>query len=497
MRLTATESEYVGRDSFEPRPRSNIALLWAAGAVAVLLMAYLSARGSYRETWLTAAALGLFLWFAAGLSSLESLITLWFLASPIASFFCRIPYDRSIVTFNRAALLGAGVILLLGNRKSAQRAIRFSGFETTWMILCGIALANAVTQSNDTGSGLRLAIDSFCLPLLAFHFARHHFDWQRHSRTLVAAGIALALVLVGIGGIEILANTDLFHYTGAEIIRGRERRVNGPFVSDSSYAIISLLLMIFLMGSPKSFSIKLDRTARGALWMAIAAAFVAALLPLFRGVAVAMIASAIIAMAARRIAGLRTRITIPPFVIMAALLAVLFASILFLRGSSLISSRLGDPKNIIGRVGTWSDAANAMVKNPLGGVGLENYSAYWQTNHNPDVDTVASAFGMRAADSPHSNLLWIGAEMGLPALFIYVAAFWLLIRSAWRALKSHRKSGRIAGVVLLALVAAYSIPGLELTSGYYSDLNLYFFFLTGLLMNRCSGESANGEAQQA
>jgi len=30
-------------------------------------------------------------------------------------------------------------------------------------------------------------------------------------------------------------------------------------------------------------------------------------------------------------------------------------------------------------------------------------------------------------------------------------------------------------------MAAYWIPGLELTSGMYSELNLYFFFLLGLI----------------
>ena len=40
-----------------------------------------------------------------------------------------------------------------------------------------------------------------------------------------------------------------------------------------------------------------------------------------------------------------------------------------------------------------------------------------------------------------------------------------------------------AAAAFIALFVAYWLPGLTLASGYYSDTNLYFFFLIGLLSN--------------
>ncbi|MCI0488097.1 MAG: hypothetical protein L0229_16030, partial [Blastocatellia bacterium] len=90
----------------------------------------------------------------------------------------------------------------------------------------------------------------------------------------------------------------------------------------------------------------------------------------------------------------------------------------------------------------------------------------------------------RAAPFPHSNLLWIAAELGLFAFALYVAANIYIFLMCYRAfVRAKSGEARAAAVGALALVVVYSIPGLTLASGAYSDLNLYFFFMTGLLLN--------------
>ncbi|HTF36860.1 MAG TPA: hypothetical protein VK651_01020, partial [Blastocatellia bacterium] len=92
-------------------------------------------------------------------------------------------------------------------------------------------------------------------------------------------------------------------------------------------------------------------------------------------------------------------------------------------------------------------------------------------------------------------LLWIASELGLPGLALYVAANLYLFLTGWRALKrAADQRQRIAASCFLALVVAYSIPGLTIASGYYSDLNLYFLFLLGALSTQFSRVSAVSEA---
>src|SRR5262249_54511884 len=125
---------------------------------------------------------------------------------------------------------------------------------------------------------------------------------------------------------------------------------------------------------------------------------------------------------------------------------------------SRISARLTDPRNVIGRLSTWNTAFGMMVHNPVFGVGLNEYKSYFHSTYYIEDDPVGDALDAKAVDSPHSNFLWIGSELGLPALLLYLFAFSNLIWISWRGLR--KKAGSAAGVCSLALIAAYLIPGL-------------------------------------
>jgi len=52
---------------------------------------------------------------------------------------------------------------------------------------------------------------------------------------------------------------------------------------------------------------------------------------------------------------------------------------------------------------------------PLYGVGLANYPDYFYEKYNWEDESVEQVMNTRAANSPHSNLFWIAAEMGMVA----------------------------------------------------------------------------------
>jgi O-antigen ligase len=125
--------------------------------------------------------------------------------------------------------------------------------------------------------------------------------------------------------------------------------------------------------------------------------------------------------------------------------------------------------------------------NALFGVGLANYQWAFDQRYFWSDQSVDELLGTAAVDSPHSNVLWIASEMGVIACIVYVVANLYLLSSGWRAFRRARtEKARIAAAAYLAILVAYSLPGLTLASGYYSDLNLYCFFLLGLLSRRMS-----------
>lgn len=512
--------------------------LFASALASITLASVLCAEGKYSE----AAAAGLVMmavgYVLSARVSIESILIFWFATAPIGSFYARFPLDKSIITYNRAIIvLIVGMLLLKSWTESRssqevsdlksdisnpnpdktanteQRSLRFAvtKFEIAWALVSVLALASAVFESNDVTYAIRLAVDTFFLPLVMFNVARYRFDARGRTGALMLSAIALAFFLFSTGAYEFATGTNLFQYKGSVLIREGERRVNGPFLVDSAYAIISLFLALFLQVAPRLLRVKLDRTTRLLYSCALAAAALASLLSLFRATAIALITGFIIVKLAgkekkrdgktkRQRAGAvipawlhlssspRLAFSLSPFRLRNAWL-VAVALIIIIGAMSLgylsFGGRLTNPRNAFGRLATWETAAGITMENPLFGVGLTNYSNYFHAEYSWEDESVERVLSARAADSPHSNLFWIAAELGVFAFLLYAAANIYLFLIGWRALKrAVNLRERAAAACYLALFVAYWIHGLTLASGYYSDTNLYFFFLLGLLSNK-------------
>jgi O-antigen ligase len=282
---------------------------------------------------------------------------------------------------------------------------------------------------------------------------------------------------------------DLFAYKGSELVRAGERRVNGPFAADSSYSIICLVLFLFLRAAPAALSIRFDRTSRTLYECALGAALIASLLPMFRTIAIALVACwAILELGSGKTRALNAGSRLAGRWLIAALIA--FVALGATVAPALFARRLSDPSNAFSRVATWEAAAEIAIEHPLFGVGLANYGDYFGEKYSWEDESVEEVMNTSALSSPHSNLVWIAAELGWVAFAVYLIANVWLALMGWRALKRARTATqRAAAACFLSLVVAYWITGLTLTSGLYSDLNLYFFFLAGLLSSRFDCEA--------
>jgi hypothetical protein len=372
------------------------------------------------------------------------------------------------------------------------------------MLLSIVALLSAVVASNNFGYATKMAVDSFWLPLLAFHVSRHHFDARKRAGALALSAIWLAWSLFATGAFEFATGVNLFPYKGSVQLREGERRVNGPFAADSSYAIICLLITLFSFAMPRILKLKFDTSGRLVYTGALAAGVVASLLPLFRSVALALVVCwAIIEIGLAKFRAsedggdrnsesyLKSRssrfvssLTKPRLIVFAVIaLAVVVAE--SMSGSVRFEKRLADPQNAYGRLATWKAAAEVVVDNPLYGVGLSNYNEYYDRKYNWEGEPDVYVFGARANRSPHSNPVWILAELGMIGFVLYLASNVYIFLMGYRGLTSEGARGqRLAAICFLAIAIAYWIPGLTLSSGYYGDLNLYWFFMLGVLSNK-------------
>ncbi len=474
----------------------------------------LCAAGDYRNAVVvTAVSLGAGFLVAAPVA-IEAVLLAWFATTPLASFYLRFPLDRSIITYNRVVFGLLVVMLFIEARLVLSRtasiatpsstrepaSLSLSKFEIAWALLSMLALASAVARSNNVAYATRIAIDSFWLPLFVFYFARKCFDLRTAGRLLLLACMALALFLFATGAFELATGIDLFQYKGAELVREGEWRVNGPFLADSSFAIICLILFLFLQTAPRLLRVRFDRAGKLVYVCATAAAALGALLSLFRIVAFALVICWIAQRWFARRDPSRSPLQDPdlrrvlPLASLFVLILIAFGGWLATMVPSQSGSRLADPRSAFGRLATWQAAAEIALENPVFGVGLANYPDYYDASHYYSDEPPEEILNTKAVDSPHSNVLWIASELGLPGLALYIAANLCLFLIGWRALKRAADQWqRITASCFLALVVAYWIPGLTLASGYYSDLNLYFLFLLGALSGQFFGVSRVSE----
>jgi len=454
-------------------------------------------------------------------------LVIWFATAPIAWFFIRFPLEKSIVTYERLVFGLIGLLALFRlvgsfhrpsgegtgetslDRPGQVSAFNFqpstlTRFEAAWLLLTALACLSALIASSNTGYAFRTAVDAFGLPLMAFYAARTYLGSPLHRRYIVMASMLLGLLLLTTGSFELSTGINLLPYEGSEIIREGELRVNGPFITDTSFAIVSLLLALFLRSAPRMFSLKLDSTARLLYGIGIIAAILACLLPLFRAVAVALAlcwaAEAILtgrsgdrpqalpfppagSALSTAATGLwrRNRSRIKPVLTVAAASLLLIVGVLPFAPRT-IKDRLVSPRNAYGRLLSWRVASNIVYQHPIFGVGLSNYVEYFNKEYTGARSALELELDTHIVRHPHSNAVWIAAELGLTGLALYLAANLFLLITAWRALRRGRGlQARTAAACFIVLLAAYWIPGLELTSGMYSELNLYFFFLLGLI----------------
>jgi O-antigen ligase len=497
--------QHKSQPIFAAPPSLRLTALFILVTAGVVVAAGLCQAGDYRSALVVAAiASGAGLLVYSPIST-QAVLICWFATTPLAAFYLRFPTDRSIVTYDRLIFASLVFVLLLNWKRGetvrakevTARSWRFSvsKFEVTWALLALLAIASAVTRAGNVAFAARMALDTFVLPLVAFHLARNYFDLERGGKQLSLACIAVALFLFVTGAVEFATGIDLFAFKGAEIMRAGERRVNGPFLSDHSFAVTCLMLFVFLQAAPRMFRLRLDRAAKLVYASSLVAAVLGALLPLFRAVAIALVVCWIFlswsarAGTSQSLRGLaRSRSLFPRIVPIVMPAVILVVMLIALAGwfttiaPSITGNRLTDSRTAFGRLATWEAAAEITLDNPGFGAGLGNYADYFDATHYYADEPVEEVLETRAANSPHSNLLWISSELGLTGLALYIAANIYLLLMGWRAFKNaNEQRQRMTASCFLALVIAYWIPGLTLASGYYSDLNLCFFFLVGAL----------------
>ena len=94
---------------------------------------------------------------------------------------------------------------------------------------------------------------------------------------------------------------------------------------------------------------------------------------------------------------------------------------------------------------------------------------------------------------PHNSLLTVLSEEGSLGFLAYVLAQFYFVRAMWRI----RATNRAGWLAFLYCVLVYTLFGLDAAMAYYSDLNLFYMLVLGLLFQLQASKAAQDRALEA
>jgi O-Antigen ligase len=417
----------------------------------------------------------LLLWVAIGFvrGQFHYVVPLWVAVYPYCYYFLTFPRERSIFTVDRALILLLIVEMLLLSRQEAAttpltREVRVSAyFWGLFLLVCFFSLASHA-PSHELAF-YRLLVEGMLMPALLGLYAMRYFPLLKDLRMLHACACVLGLGLCATGLIELTTNIDLFPWEGSEpmFTDTHLRRADGPFEQQIVLSVVAILAFFFILYlrrlMPQSVSPK-----RALLHgLGCVAALVAALLPLNRGLVLALVPIALIdSFSKHRLLSRRLWVAFFSVILLATIAARLI-------DPRLYDDRVSSPDNEYQRVAQHMETLRVVGEYPLFGVGFGLYHDV--ASQNPRY--MVKWRGIESMNFPHNVLMTVLSEEGIIGMSLYFLAQVFLFRAMWKVRKAF-PPGWLAFVYCFLI---YVLTGLDFAIVSFSDINLFYLFVLGVI----------------
>jgi hypothetical protein len=401
------------------------------------------------------------------------LVPLWVAFYPYCYSLVSIPQERPIFTVDRGLALILLVEMLIVSRRGLvgvplTRDLLISGYVWgVYLLLCFLSLALR-SPSNELGLD-RLLLEGMALPALFGLYAIRYFPAIEDLRKLHICACILGLGLFATGLFELITGVDLFPWGGSEPLftETHLRRADGPFEQQVVLSIVGILAFVFILYLGRLGSSEQPIWLRLLHKAGCLASLGASLLPLNRGVIVALVPVAIIDSCAKR--GLVSRRAWVAFFSL-VLLAGLATRLLDPR---LYEDRVANPDNVYQRIAQHQETLRVFREYPLFGVGFGLYHDF--AIQNPRY--MARWKGIQSMTVQHNVLMTVLTDQGIIGLLLYCSAQAFFIRAMWKI----RKAFPLGWLAFLYCLLIYLVIGMDYATVYFPDINLFYLLILGVI----------------
>lgn len=402
-------------------------------------------------------------------------IPMWVAVYPYCYYFLSFPKERSIFTLDRAFIVLLVIEMLVVSRQALAvpltRDVRISAyFWGLYLLICFLSLAGHAPS--EVLPSYRSLVDGMLMPALLGLYAMRYFPMFKDLQKLHVGACILGLGLCITGLIELTTGIDLFPWNGSEpmFTDTHIRRADGPFEQQIVLSMVAILAFFFVIYLRRLMPRRIP------LWQALlhkagsVGSFGAALLPMNRGLVLVLVPIALIDSCSRhRLISRRTWVAFFGMVVLAAVTAKLL-------DPRLYDDRVSSPDNFYQRLAQHRETLRVVREYPFFGVGFGLYHDV--ALQNPRY--MSSWKGIESMNFPHNALMTVLSEEGIVGLLFYVAAQVFLVRTMWRIRKAY-PPGWLAFLYCLLI---YVLTGLDYATVYFSDINLFYIFILGVIYQR-------------
>jgi hypothetical protein len=406
----------------------------------------------------------------------DRIVMAWLVIFPFCYYLFSFPTERAIFTVDRAFILLVLLTLISTVRDHGLLPlgsnVRLAGyFWTAYLSVCLISLL--AHPAPDILSSYRLFIDGMVMPALLGLYAVRIFPVARNLSKVHACVCFLMIGIAIVAGTELINGTNLFPFPGSvetwvQTSNAKFIRVDGPFENSSVLCVVGTVGFFFI--------VYIGRLLRGAFtasqhWLhsaGVLAALTSALMPINRGLVIALLVCGCIdyfaadPLVSRRIWNC----------ILVVLLLFIVIGKLFYPG--VYENRVTSQANFYQRIAQNLQTLQVIRDHPLIGVGFGLYHDAVLEDSKYQVGWG----GFEPMNAPHNSLSAVLAEEGGIGFVLYVAAQLFFVRAMYKLRRINRPGWR----AFLYCTLVYTIFGLDVGISYYSDLNLFFMFALGIIL---------------
>jgi hypothetical protein len=371
-----------------------------------------------------------------------------------------------LVQPTRVLLIAFVIVFLMNALMRKRRLGRFDSTEKFAGIFSLLLLANVFWQSERVAFGIRVAIDAFIIPFIAYFCARRLVTSEDQLRQFmkIVGCVGIYLIIIGLIDRATMPGTFL--------------RVQGPFEDRNEMYII--LVVVFFMSLLDFMHSTVLRNEAEVL-PRIAQLFLLCFSPLIillawsRGNLLGfLLAVWTFLFLGRKMVGLRPKIAVAGLLLL--LTPILALAVVEFTPREIVDSRVVRSQTVYSRLGAWQRMLEEGFESPIFGIGLNNL-------RNVLAEDRINFEGVYSEDNPHNSLLSIFAEMGFVGLLAYLLILMSLIRigtGLYRKGSNSRERWR--GITVISILVGYWIPAFFVNAIYIPAVcHLYVYVYFGAI----------------